>query len=216
MDSKNRWEQERLEAKKQRREEIIQAATKIFTEKGFEKATMQHIADELMMGVATVFRYFPKKEELIIAVTIDVLNQYVETFKDIAESKQSGYEKIVAIFDYFMTHLDADKQHAAQLLETFESLMITYHETIPGNESLMDTRKSISLLLFQIIDEGKADGSIRQDIPIELTVATYINVFGLFSRKLSLFENIPILTHDVDNLAQLQLLKTLFLKELKA
>lgn len=61
MNSKTRWDRERTEAKQQRVALMLEAAQKVFNRKGLDKATMQDVATEAHMGVATVFRHFPKK-----------------------------------------------------------------------------------------------------------------------------------------------------------
>ncbi|MEK5373437.1 TetR/AcrR family transcriptional regulator [Paenibacillus sp. FSL P2-0173] len=51
----------------------MEAAQIVFTNKGFEQATMQEIAKEAGLGVATIFRYFPKKEQLIVSVASKIV-----------------------------------------------------------------------------------------------------------------------------------------------
>ena len=50
------------ETRNARTQLIIEAAERVFTHKGIEKATMQDVATEAAMGVATVFRFFPVKK----------------------------------------------------------------------------------------------------------------------------------------------------------
>ncbi|MBX6312159.1 MAG: TetR/AcrR family transcriptional regulator [Isosphaeraceae bacterium] len=50
-----------------RREEILEAATRLFAEHGFSDAVTQLLADELGVGKGTLYRYFPSKRELFLA-----------------------------------------------------------------------------------------------------------------------------------------------------
>jgi len=51
-----------------RRNAIIEAATRVFLENGFEKTTMSDIADELGGSKATLYGYFSSKEKLFLEV----------------------------------------------------------------------------------------------------------------------------------------------------
>src|SRR5438105_5551232 len=50
-----------------RREEILQAAVKLFAEHGYAATDTQFLADELGVGKGTLYRYFPSKEDLFLA-----------------------------------------------------------------------------------------------------------------------------------------------------
>jgi len=55
------------ELQERRRAEILDAATAVFSERGFAAADVQEIADRTGVGKGTVYRYFPSKEELFLA-----------------------------------------------------------------------------------------------------------------------------------------------------
>lgn len=50
-----------------RREEILDAATRLFAERGYVDTDTQLLADELHVGKGTLYRYFPSKRELFLA-----------------------------------------------------------------------------------------------------------------------------------------------------
>jgi AcrR family transcriptional regulator len=53
--------------KEQTRQAIREAALRLFTERGFEGVTVAEIASEANVSVATLFNYFPTKEDLVYA-----------------------------------------------------------------------------------------------------------------------------------------------------
>jgi AcrR family transcriptional regulator len=67
----------KVREKERRRQQIIVAAKKIFTEKGFNKATMDDIANEAELSPGTLYLYFKNKEELYASLSLRIL-QYLQ------------------------------------------------------------------------------------------------------------------------------------------
>lgn len=62
--------------KERRRQQIIVAAKRVFSQKGFNKATMEDIADEAELSPGTLYLYFKNKEELYASLSLRIL-QYL-------------------------------------------------------------------------------------------------------------------------------------------
>ena len=60
--------------KQQRREEIMQAAEEVFFSKGFEKSTMDDVAEKAELSKGTLYLYFKSKEDLHMAVARKAIN----------------------------------------------------------------------------------------------------------------------------------------------
>src|SRR5215471_16582848 len=58
-----------------RREEILEAAVKLFAEHGYPETDMQVLADTLGVGKGTLYRYFPSKQDLFLAAADDVMRR---------------------------------------------------------------------------------------------------------------------------------------------
>ena len=66
--------QERKEREKERRrQQIIVAAKRIFSAKGYNKATMEDIAEEAEISPGTIYLYFKNKDELHASLSIRIL-----------------------------------------------------------------------------------------------------------------------------------------------
>ena len=69
--------QERKEREKERRrQQIMVAAKRVFTKKGFTKSTMEDIASEAELSPGTLYLYFKNKDELYASLSLRVL-QYL-------------------------------------------------------------------------------------------------------------------------------------------
>jgi len=72
MGIKERKQRER----ERRRQQIIVAAKRVFTEKGFNKATIEDIARNAELSPGTLYLYFKNKEELYASLSLRIL-QYL-------------------------------------------------------------------------------------------------------------------------------------------
>ena len=61
-----------------RRREIMDAAYKVFSEKGYHNAGMNDIAREMGVGHGTIYRYFSSKLELVNAVVDELIEKITE------------------------------------------------------------------------------------------------------------------------------------------
>lgn len=97
--------------KKEIREGIINTATRLFYDQGFEEASMRQIAGELHMSVSNLYKYFKNKEELFSEIVKDYYNQYLTGFNKFVSHKgedtfdsQSSSSLAQAIFESIKTN----------------------------------------------------------------------------------------------------------------
>lgn len=71
---------------RQRRQEIIRAASKIFTEKGYHQTTIRDICNASGLGPGTLYNYIKKKEDILYLIynelTLMLTQCLVETVQD--------------------------------------------------------------------------------------------------------------------------------------
>jgi AcrR family transcriptional regulator/enoyl-[acyl-carrier-protein] reductase (NADH) len=77
---------------KKRREQIIRAAIKKFSEKGFHKTTLRELAEEAGIGAGTIYEYIRAKEEIFSLIhdfaadlVEDALDKSIQNIKDPVE-----------------------------------------------------------------------------------------------------------------------------------
>ena len=92
----------RQQQKQHRRQSIIDIAKDLFLEQGVQTIQMQDVATAANIGIATLFRYFPKKENLLIATTNAITEEMARDVGQIVDQNCTAYEKIEQILDYYM------------------------------------------------------------------------------------------------------------------
>ncbi len=102
MGIKERKERER----ERRKQQIIVAAKRVFSEKGFNRATMEDIAREAELSPGTLYLYFKNKEELYASLSVRILQyinirmEHVVTAED-TDPQEKLTQLIEAMFDVY-------------------------------------------------------------------------------------------------------------------
>ena len=87
------------ERKKQRtRQHIADTARRLFAERGFEAVTVMEIAREAEVAPATVFNYFPTKEDLFYSR----LEEFEDALLDAIRQRPAGKSILAAFSDFLL------------------------------------------------------------------------------------------------------------------
>jgi AcrR family transcriptional regulator len=106
VSSKKRGRPRDVGLQARREEEILEAATKLFAERGYPDTDVDSVAEVLGVGKGTIYRYFPSKRELFFAavdrgmrcLTADV-EAKAATVTDPLERIASAIHSYLAFFD---------------------------------------------------------------------------------------------------------------------
>lgn len=202
--------------REKRYQAIIDSAERLFTKNSWETVQMQHIADAAGIGVATLFRYFPKKELVIIAVAEQLLSRELGFFHAIQEKKLSGFEKIEAIFHQYNRLKTPDVIDEAKFIDRFDANIGDIEDYETAAAKYFEIRKEIALIVKNIVQEGQADGSLPQGASMMDEIMTMINNFGLFARKLALMNDILELEATPDAKQQLSIIHDMYMGRLRS
>src|SRR5919205_4270154 len=74
-----------------RREQILRAATRVFSEKGFSRATTREVAREAGISEGTIYNYFEDKDALLMAI-LERLNETERRAEDFEEGMATDFE----------------------------------------------------------------------------------------------------------------------------
>ena len=82
-----------------KRTQIIEAAIKVFAQKGLERGKIADIAKEAGIGKGTVYEYFRSKEEIFSAIEQAVMGEMSTAFEELFVSDISPTEKLIALME---------------------------------------------------------------------------------------------------------------------
>jgi AcrR family transcriptional regulator len=121
--------------KEQTRQAIREAALRLFAERGFDGVTVAEIANEANVSVATVFNYFPTKEDLVYARMEVFEAELIEAIR----AREPG-ESVLTAFSRFV--LDLGGLLASKDPEASEQLA-TITRVITGSPALLAREREI-------------------------------------------------------------------------
>ena len=135
------------------RERVLDAALDVFSEQGIEGST-ETIATRAGVGVATVFRHFPSKRELLEAALERMITQLAESLEQLAEREDAE--------EAFFEALERVVERAGTKKALAEGLS-GLGEPIRSRVWSSQLRSSLTRLL----ERAQQAGAVRDDIGID-------------------------------------------------
>ncbi|MDQ4111756.1 MAG: TetR/AcrR family transcriptional regulator [Actinomycetota bacterium] len=136
------------------RARILAAARQVFATEGLS-ASMASVAREAGVGIATMFRRFPTKEELIAGVFADRMNDY-------AQAAIAGLED-----EDPWRGLSGFIERACELQAADSGFADVLTIAFPGAKELDDRRAVAYDATVRLIERAKAAGRLREDFTPE-------------------------------------------------
>ncbi|MCA1794396.1 MAG: TetR/AcrR family transcriptional regulator [Desulfotignum sp.] len=153
--------------KQRRRKDIINAAQKIFSVKGFNSATMEEIASAAELSPGTIYLYFKNKEELHTSLSIDILKYLSIQIHKVVNLDIHVEEKIERFRDVFIDLYDHDPNILINLfhLQSGETLHNLSDEVM---EQLKQNSAQAHGAIIQVIKEGIEKGIFIDEHPVAM------------------------------------------------
>lgn len=135
--------QERKERERERRrQQIMVAAKRVFTSKGFGKATMEDIAKEAELSPGTLYLYFKNKDELYASLSLRIL-QYLmirlehvnaEPFADAAQRLNALKDAMFDVYEFDpLILINMFHMQSSETLKSLSPDLLSQIETLSQN-----------------------------------------------------------------------------------
>ena len=168
--------------KEQRREDILDAAQRVFFEKGLQSATMDEIADTAELSKGTLYLYYSSKEDLYLAVMMRGMLILHEMFKARISTEPTTLQAIVGIMDTLgeFFHLHPKYFRMMNFLQNTQ-----FHSQISDEmrESISRVNQDIWNLAINLFQRGIEEGILASDLKAgETAVAIWSSATSLMMR----------------------------------
>ncbi len=168
--------------KEQRREEIINAAQRVFFEKGLQNSTMDEIAELAELSKGTLYLYYASKEDLYLAVMLrgfDILHGMIEEVERQTPSPEEAMWNMGKVyFEFFEKHRNFFRMfHFLQYPGLHKQVSPEMMESC--NHQTQKTWK----LVIEVFRRGVEEGTFRRDInPVEAAVILWSSANSILLR----------------------------------
>ena len=168
--------------KERRREEILDAAQRVFVEKGLTTATVDDIAIAAELSKGTLYLYFESKEDIYIALMMRGLRLLYSMFNNIISVETSVVKILHRMEEAYTVFFNTQRNYFRMLDSAFRP---NVHKEV--SEEMRRTYTTESQKNWeQIIDlfnRGVREKKIRNDInPVDMAIIIWSNATTLMTR----------------------------------
>ena len=172
-------------SQRRRAPQIIDAAARVFAERGFHGATTQDIANVLGIRQASLYYYFSSKEAALELVCLRGVEGFFEAAKAIAARPDTAQRRLILLI----------ASHLSPLVDRadFVKVFLNERQHLPRESRRRIGRWSRGLerIFEDVLKEGVAKGEFRADLDIRLATLAILgmcNAASNWQRK----ENIDV------------------------
>lgn len=147
-----------------RRNQILDCAKKIFSNKGYYEAYVEDVIKEAHVGKGTFYRYFKNKEDLFIALLIKFLSEWEEMASiSLAEFKPDNIQELFKLLIH----------RSFRFFQDNEDLCNIYLRVGPGLNKIFEPflvqfEQKMLNYFIGYIQTGMKLGIFREDLDVEL------------------------------------------------
>jgi AcrR family transcriptional regulator len=192
----------RKRATHRRSGEIIEAAAKVFAERGYHGCSTQDIADVLKIRQASLYYYFPSKEVALELVCMRGVEGFYETEKAIAEGPGTATERLAGLI----------RAHISPLLDrgNFMKVFLTQRQFLPAHSRrrIRKVSRGIEAIFETVLKQGQRNGEFRSDLDTRLATLSILSIVNgcaaWYSREQASIERIgsdfiALILHGIDS-----------------
>ncbi len=152
----------------QRKDQILDAASEVFAEKGVYQSTMDDIVKESGLSKGALYWYFKSKDDILISIFERMFHREFEQLKGITVSKGNATQQILS----FTKYVAEDIQQMLRLMPiAYEFISLAFRRKFV-QDAFKHYINSFMDLIIPIIQQGIDSGEFRQVDPLDVGIAT--------------------------------------------
>ena len=144
----------RADARRNRRQ-LIDAAARAFAEDGGD-VPMEEIARRAGVGVGTLYRRFPDRDALVLAVAQESLQDLVAQVRQAVQQEPRAWDALVRSISY--------SRDLKLAVRPASSVSPTAAEAVRNDPVIADLRHEFAGLLTGLVEGAQREGSMRGDV----------------------------------------------------
>ena len=136
------------------RDAILDTTAELVTENGLLSVTMSRIAEKTGIGRATLYKYFPDVEAILLAWHERHVSGHLEHLAELRDQAGDARKRLEAVLEAYA--LIQHKRHATELVALLHR-----------DEHVAQAQQHLTDIIRDLLTEGAQSGDLRDDIPPE-------------------------------------------------
>lgn len=189
---------------------LIDIATDLFICRSIQEVTIKDIAISAQVGEATIYRYFGKKQTLVVLSAMKLQQEVnAETFK--LDEGKNGFEKIKIFYLSYLQIFDSHPDFF-KFINEFDAFMAGEQgDEMDSYETVVGQYKTAFMKAYE---QGIKDGSIKAQNNIEMFYYSTTHALLELCKKLSIKGAVLSQDNVIEKRAQIQCLVDIILSAL--
>lgn len=154
--------------REERWSELLQVATQVFYEKGYDAASLQDIADRLGMLKGSLYYYITSKDDLLYAVISEVHRAGLANIESLAAAEGNALQRLRGVIVGHIEHECRYLTGTAVFLHELQALAGDRQEEIIGGEH------AYRGVFRHLIEDGQREGLIRAAVDPKLAALSVL------------------------------------------
>lgn len=190
---------------------IVDVATELFLNNSISEITIKDIAIKAGVGEATIYRYFSKKQNIVLHSILKLTSLVFNNYFDLSAGK-NGFEKIALFYNNYLKIFE-EHPNFYKFIAEFDAYMIS-EEQIELNEYESEINK-FNDIFYNAYNLGLIDGSIKKQENIQLFYFSSTHALIELCKKLAVKNGILSQDKLIDKSSEIKALIEIFLFSLK-
>lgn len=169
--------------KKDKYQQILDAAIKIFARHGYNNSTIAEIAREAGVADGTIYLYFKNKDDILCNFFTKKTKEVFKSFKDEVDKADNALDKLRNLIYRHLSEFELNRDMAiVYQVETRQNRVL-------NGDLIREMSRTYFELVSDIVKQGQKEGVIRRELPISLVKQMIIGAIDevittwLYSRR---------------------------------
>jgi TetR/AcrR family fatty acid metabolism transcriptional regulator len=150
-----------------RKNQILDAALRVFARLGFDQARMEDIVNEAGLSKGGLYWYFDSKEQIIIGVLERMISGEISVLSELGKASGSVSERLENMVHILIADLNEVMEYIPVMYE-FYALGMRDEKV---RQIVYDSLNSYAQALVPLVQQGIQAGELRQVDPLEAALA---------------------------------------------
>jgi TetR/AcrR family fatty acid metabolism transcriptional regulator len=137
---------------------IVKAATKLFAEQGYQKATIAEISNLAGLSDAALYEYFQGKEDLLLTIPDMWVTEAITELEEQLFGIQGAFNKLRKFLWWYLRYIEREPLTAKVVF-----LFLKTNSNFINTPVYSNVRKFYSVLV-KIFEEGRGSGEMKSDL----------------------------------------------------